>query len=328
MQRRSLIALVVAAVLGLIALTGLALVVGGDDRRAGALGDEAGSLRWRVRMDGQWMAELSSLRGCSVRRAVRQQQVGPATDKSVGARRLEACELTFAWAEKPLRDWIKAMLQGQQQRKLVELYAVNLADRAQHVKLELEQTLIKKVVFPQLVKENTPGAAYELSLVLQPEQILRTDPASGLASNWSPPRAPTRNNFRLSFQGQIMQSATGMGPVAVTQELSEQADPTGAAGDVTYAMGGLVLDDLTLTTQRTPIINLEQWYRTFVIEGQNDESQEKTIQLEQLDPQTNAIIFTLSLSGVGVYGASDNQGAGTRAYTLYAEGVAYSEPTP
>ena len=337
----------VVAVVGLIVVTavGILAVGGEDDRRAGALVTSGGGYPWVLKAGATRIGMLESLDGCRKRGTVQEslsvdENGNPVSEKALGSElTIVPCVMRFdSRVHTSLFTWIQSTLDGTPQRRDLTLLRVNAQTNRVLTEIEVEDALISRIAFPRLEKSSTSGgtpATFELTAA--PDDLTRTEiNGIGPMESTHPGSAyPVRTSgFRLALQGisDLHQASGIVDPIVVTQQLIEQT-----GGIWRYSVGQLEVGDLevalgsssTSSSQLNAIADVDDWYEDFVIQGNNGPNYEKPGTIELLDPNTNAVVLTLGLAGVGIYdalGPVEPVNSGRKGYRFYLDGVSLVLP--
>ena len=334
MNRRPVIALAALAVAGLIGLGLLAVLAGDDDRRAGALvgGTAVAAENWVLRVDNQLVGQLASVETCGPVVAVVLQNVShtsgqPTQTATAGEKSQTSCVLRF----KPFQDpalvaWLNQTLNGQVVKRDLDVEAYS-ADGQGILKLQLDDSLIRQIVFPRV----TPGisGAYVVTVSVQPQAVVRQEPFNDNFLG-DPPESVA--GFQLKIDGQSVSDVRGVGPIVVDQQLSElhQSTPNGGVRTV-YQPGQLTVQQLKVTTEPDPQSPLANWFSSVVgAQTQAALNQSKQVTLSLLggnqQPGLN-IVFP----SMGIANATDSPDLTERTYSLYlrtSRSLALSVPPP
>jgi hypothetical protein len=197
--------------------------------------------------------------------------------------------------------------------------AVKCTDFNQNVAWEMDvfHTLVTGVGFPELNAASKDVG--RMTIKFSPE-FTRMKPGSGKLSQ--SPGSKTKqwitSNFRLTIPGLDCTRVSKVGALsltveAVTNAVGEQRDLQGA--------GGMNVPNLLVTLVEQAAQTFTDWHNTFVIQGKNDQSQEKEGTLEILAADMKEVLFTLKFHGLGIFRlAADKYEAGVeQVRTVTAE---------
>ena len=102
------------------------------------------------------------------------------------------------------------------------------------------------------------------------------------------------SNFRVSLDGLDLDSVARVGPLTLRRPLAEAAE----------------IPDLELTLSQAGSDSIVDWHRTFVIEGNNGEKEEKSGSIALLDPARRDTLLQVDLTGVGIFALERTTAAG------------------
>ncbi|MDP9492385.1 MAG: phage tail protein [Actinomycetota bacterium] len=335
MSRRSIIALVAAAVLGLIGIGVAAVLVSGGDRRLGALPEGTSPVSfWTLEVNGQNVGRPASVESCRPYAEVIESQhgsTGPAgtLDKRLGRVRYAPCVLKVGFSMGiPLFNWIKATVDRQPVKKNLVLKAFDESTDAV-VGLQLTNALIKKVVFPKAVAGSQ--APYLISLTIQPESVVR-DPSPSGGSGAQPSASPESGSLVFRLDGDDLDGLEAVGPIVLTQDVTEyQSTAPNGQTIVTTQFGRLRYEPLQVEVTRgnTATLELEQWFESSLSWSGNENQPEKDALLKIRDAVGNEFL-ELSFTDLGVFDALDGPNLDSRTYSLYVSdlGAVFSPIAP
>jgi len=199
----------------------------------------------------------------------------------------------------PFKDWVMASLDGNHQYKNGELIVADFNRKAVKSR-EFKNGLITEVGFPA-ADAASKDAAY-LSVKWQPET---TRFKAGDGSVISKPTNAKQTqfkaeNFRFTLDGFDKVNAKVSKVDAVTFKQTVQFDQIGATRDFEAVPGKIELSPLKITFAEAVADELYAWHEQFVINGNNDVSQEKTALLEFLDQKRENVLLSIEFTGVGI----------------------------
>jgi hypothetical protein len=280
---------------------------------------------------------IKSLEGCRARGGVvaepaQQGDPSPTRQKHLSTVDFVPCDVSLRLSDQaPALQWIKDMLAGQQQaRNVTILIGTSTGKRA--TEIQVQDALLSRVRFPKFdgSVSNTVPIVTELTLV--PEELERTDYGSNGPSmpNVQTAKSTTSSGFAFDLGISDTNYTQTVGPFEVTQEVTKQA-----AGEDTLfpqlQLGELSLGNLEVTQPSSHWQGFNSWFEDFVLDGDNDNSQEKNGSLAIRNPQNLAVLFTLNFDGVGIFDLDDIIAAGEtsilrRSYSLYIERATLTFP--
>jgi T4-like virus tail tube protein gp19 len=339
MSTRSIIALVVLAVLGLVGIGAAAVLFSDGDRSIGAIGSQSyGTTRYVLELSGTKVAGLESVDGCRTRGNVASFKSTSNTgqveiDKTVSNVRDEPCVLTIVVKDQTqLFQWIKATLDGQPQQKDLRLWAVNEQYKALS-EIEVNDGLISEIGFSSVGTGSTAAATIKLTVV--PDDLLRTN----YGANNGPPvqsgsvssKQGSAGRFEWALEGVPVTESSKtrrVSGVTVKQPLTESI--VGSQRLLTATPGALEIEEFEFELPWGWASTMDSWFHSFVVQGSNSGGQEKNwATLKLLDSTLTQTMLTLSFTRVGIYDARDSiagEGA-NKVYSLYAEGLTLVLPS-
>jgi hypothetical protein len=200
----------------------------------------------------------------------------------------------------PFRDWIKSSLDAAHIYKNGELVMADFNRKAVKSR-EFKNALITGVTFPAADAKNK-DATY-LNVEFQPET---TRFKKGDGSTISKPANQKQTqfkaeNFRFTLDGfdAVNAKVSKVDSLAIKQ--TTKWDEIGATRDFELVPGKLEMPNLKITFAEAVVDDLAAWHETFVINGQNDVSQEKTWLLEFLDQKREAVLLAIEGKGCGIF---------------------------
>jgi hypothetical protein len=307
------------AVLGLLVVSGIGLLVAGDgDRRLGALPTADPAETWVLQVGSQTVGQLASVETCGPRAELvdhrTQDPSGtPVLTSTAGRRANTPCILRFKpfGMDTALFDWLRQTLAGQPTKKNLTLHAYDAIGNGL-VRLELQNSLIKQILFPRLTGGN--ANAYLITLTVQPETVVRDESFSG-GMQANPGENVAAFEFRLA--GQTLNTVRAVGPIVVNQALVPYVMSTAQGGTrYLYTVGDLTVEHVDVTIDRDRTSMLESWLTSFVIQGQAGANDHKAATLELLKGNQQ-VGLTFTFASLGVVGAADNAGLTERTYSLF-----------
>lgn len=220
--------------------------------------------------------------------------------------------------DKSFYNWIALALQGQH----VSLNgAIVGADFNGNVvsRLEFQHALITEVTFP--ASDATSKDTARMSIVLSPEQTVLNRKASGKLSVKGPSTQKRwlSSSFRLSIDGLDTKRVTKIDALTIKLPRISVGDDTQAClhCDLPLAPTRLDFPHVVVTTGE-PAESLYDWFETFVIAGNNDDSQEKGGTLEYLATDLKTVLFTIKLRNLGIFELMPVVGEGSSLPRLLA----------
>jgi len=216
-----------------------------------------------------------------------------------------------------LADWIKATFAGSTfLRKDGAIVALDhtLTERR---RVNFFHALITEVGMPALDASSKDPA--KLTVVLEPEFTRTTEPHPGkYAAQLCKTKAWLTSNFRLNIDGVDMSKTRAVDALAVKVVFS--SDDIGDVRDIEKTPTYVSFSNVVVEVLRSGSQSLEQWFQSFVIQGNATDDQEKSGSLEYLDPAQGSALLTLNFNHVGIFElAPDSGGSSDKVATLIAK---------
>lgn len=196
---------------------------------------------------------------------------------------------------------------------------------------EFKQALIKEVAFP---KGDASGKepAY-LTTKFQAELVTYK---KGDGAKVSKPFSNTQttyfpSNFRLELDGLAQTSAKVSAVESLVIKQSTTTDAIGDARIYEHIPGKMEMPNLKITFNEASIDEIMAWFQTFVLEGKNDVTQEKTGVMSFLDPTRTKVLLALEFQGLGIFSLnpadqSNNEGKVASAVAeMYCDNIVFKE---
>ena len=203
------------------------------------------------------------------------------------------------------------------------------ADFNQNVTWQMDvfHTLVTGVRFPELDASSKNLGL--LTLTLTPE-FTRIKPASGKLSQslGSKTKQWITSNFRLTIPGLDCTRVSKIGALNLTFDVPDS--PVGEQRDYQKLPSVLNVPNLVVTVPEQFGQSFIDWHTTFLIQGKNDQSQEKEGTLEFLTPDLKETLFTLKFHSLGIFRLTadkfDAHSETTRNLTaeMYCEAMEFS----
>lgn len=170
--------------------------------------------------------------------------------------------------------------------------------------LEWRNGLITEIGFP--APDASSKDAANMTIKITPETT-RYKNGSGKVdvSKYAPGKGEQRkwvlSNFRLSIQGceDACKRVNKIEAIRVKQRIVE--NPVGELRDYEKEPANLEIPNLVITMAESHADQFYDWHRSFVIDGKNGQSDEKTGQLDYLTPDLGTVLFTLNFHGLGIF---------------------------
>lgn len=209
--------------------------------------------------------------------------------KHLGPARYEPITISFGLSLAPVvYEWIAAWWSGNQVRKSGVIQSLGLDQKVVN-QLEFEDASIALTDLPGL--DASSKAMCALSLTLAPRRTARSKPAGQAKVVMSKAQKAWRaSNFRLEIDGLDCSRVSKVSGLAV---------PGRAPTDFPSI-------DIALSTVGAE--SWLEWHESFVVQGQNDDSHERTGELVYLSPDGNSELGRVKLHNLGIFRiASESQ---------------------
>lgn len=294
-------------VVGLLIVAALGVAVSNPEiagQLRGAAARGAGSTapgNLAIELDGNKVGFVRSVNGGAITAEVIQEQAGPEpyVRKHIGAPEYEDIEMQIGFGmSKPIYDWIQASWGMDYQRKngviLAADFDYNIKERR-----EFFDALITETEIPAL-DASSKEAAY-LTLKVSPD-YLRTGKASGKVAadtGKSTQKAVLLSSFRLTIDDLDTSRVSKIDSLTVRQSVTR--DDLGDARDYAQEPGKIEFPNLKVTFSDASAASWRGWHESFVVQGNNDASWEKTGKLEILSPNQKDVLLTIKFHGLGIF---------------------------
>jgi tail tube protein gp19 len=277
---------------------------------------------YTLELDGAPAGLLQNVEGGDMKAEVHSGGTGgPYANKRIG--QLEFSPFRFqvgADMAPSFYDWITASWDAKVPRRHGAVLMVDASSQVTE-RREFRDAVLTETSFPAF-DTSSKDPAY-ISVRMEPEQI-RTSKGSG-----SVPAAPktqrpwTVNSFRLDIAGLDCSRVQKIEPFTVKQavknvSLGDQRVPTKEATLLTFS-------DVVVTLPNAAADTWQAWTKSFLVDGKNDDSQEKIGDLILLGPDAKAEIARIHLFGLGIKSLARQTAAnqpGVLVATMYCERAA------
>ena len=254
---------------------------------------------------------LKSLEGGNVKAAVMTEGVSAHNTvfKSIGIPEIDDVSFQIGLSSSPqLNDWIQRSWENNYQRQDGALYT---ADFNYEIKShrEFKEALITEVGFPAC--DSASKDAGYMSVKFRPESIT-TKPASkgeklrGVFSEHQKLWLPA--NFRLTIDGleKALKQCNKVEALTVKQTVVKLE--SGNARIYEIEPGKLEFPNLVFTVPESHAEPLIKWHERFVLEGKNEQTEEKTGSLTFLAPNLKDELGEIKFTGIGIFNISADKG--------------------
>ena len=202
--------------------------------------------------------------------------------------------------DKSFYSWIALALQGQPVSLNGAIVGVDLRGNVVS-RLEFQHAQITEVTFP--AADATSKDAARMSVVLSPQQTVLNRKASGILSVKGPAaqKRSLSSTFRLSVDGLDTTKVSKIDALTVKLPRISVGDDTQACLHCELPPPQKIDFPHVVITTIEPADSLYEWFEKFVIEGNNDDSQEKGGTLEYLAADLKTVLFTIRLRNLGIF---------------------------
>jgi len=254
-----------------------------------------------LKLDGQDAGFIKSIDGGAIYADVINEPAGPSSfvKKHVGPPQYEEFAIQIGWwMAKSVYDWVEASWQMNYARKngSVTNYDVNLQARSER---EFFNALITEVGVPAM-----DAAAKDqcyLTVKFAPEYV-RHRAASGKAT-LPPVKAAQEmwlpSNFRLEIDGLDCSRVSHIDPFIVRKKAV--ADHIGNARVDLKEPGRIEFPNLAITVAETSAATWFDWFESFIITGNNADTQEKSGALVFLAPNRQTELGRVTFFKLGIF---------------------------
>jgi len=193
-------------------------------------------------------------------------------------------------------SWVSDLLGGKPTRKSGRIVSYDAALSQKSVR-EFANALITEVGFPAL-DGASKDAAY-LTLKFAPEVVrFKKGDGSKLVSS-KEDRSFVASSFAIQIPGLDTKAVSKIDAITVKQTVAKSE--VGEARDYLKEPGKLEFPNLKVTFTESAAESWAAWHQSFVIDGKNDDSQEKTGSIVFLDPTRSKTLLTLDFVGLGIF---------------------------
>ena len=260
-----------------------------------------GGGKFALELDGKEAGWLSSAEGGYAMSDVIEEKLGPdaIVRKHIAGVKYEDLTVECGTGmSAAFYDWIRSSLTSTYTRRDGALVALDYSFKQQS-RLTFRNALIREVAFPALDAASKDAAKLTVRIAPEFTQHQRQS-GNGFKTSvdvkqkkWSPA------NFRLKLDGLNVPGVNKIAPIVVTTVVVENA--TGELRQYEQTPLHVEVSDLVVTLAEKDAEALVDWHEDFVIKGNNGADREKSGTLEFLTPDLKDVLFTLTLSGLGIY---------------------------
>lgn len=234
--------------------------------------------------------------------------------KHLGAVRYTDIVLTCGTnMEKPFWSWLADTVAGKSSPREGAIRMLDF-DRKEREVARFTNALVTEIGFPAL--DAASKDAFLLTVRITAERVQRQRGSGASEAGTVKSKQAVVSNFRVSLDGLNLDNVARVGPLTLRRPLAEAAE----------------IPDLELTLSEAGSESIVDWHRTFVIDGNNSERDEKSGSIALLDPALRETLLQVDLSGVGIFALARTAAAGgtdaiSRITTrMYCEGMRLIPP--
>jgi hypothetical protein len=251
-------------------------------------------------LDGVKCGYVKSVDGGAISAEVINEPAGPSyfTKKHIGQPKYEDVAFQFGFSMTPdIYNWISDAWSMNFTRKnclLTSLdYSLNAKDAVQ-----FDHCLITETTIPAC-DGSSKEPAY-LSLKLAPEYT-HPAPATSISGDYGKNQQKVwlPSNFVLAIDGLDCSKVNKIDSFTVKQ--NAVTDDIGDARDMLKEPGKLEFPNLRITFAEATLQTWKAWFDSFVVQGNNDESQEKSGTLTFLSPNRQDQLLTIKFHNLGIF---------------------------
>jgi phage tail-like protein len=248
-----------------------------------------------LQLEGHVVAELVSAFGGAAEREVvaNPNAPGGVVRKSPGKLSYDPIILQIGGATtKAVFQWIADTWAHHGSKKSGVIIKVNAAGKDAG-RLEFTNALLTEITLPAF--DATLRDPATMRLKLQPASTVRK---LGTGADLGIPPVPAKAwllpNFRLTIDGIDTTKTVRIGALTV-------AVATTPAPDGSVNPGSIAVSSLAVTFPEITAAGFLSWLQSFVIDGHNDPSQEKTATVAMLSPNLQEVFLTFTLHNIGIF---------------------------
>lgn len=213
--------------------------------------------------------------------------------KQLGAVRYTDIVLTCGIAmEKPFWSWLSDTVAGKGSPRDGALRILDF-DRKERERATFTNALVTEIRLPPL--DAASKDAFQLTVRITAEHVRRERGSGASLPATVKGKQVQVANFVVSLKGLDLTRVARVGPLTLRRQLAE---------------GHVEIPDLELTVPETGSESLVDWYREFVIEGNNGDADERSGSISLLDPAGKETMLQLDLTGVGIFALERTAAAG------------------
>jgi len=248
-----------------------------------------------LQLEGQVVAELVSASGGAADREIVANLHDPSgvLRKSPGKLSYDPIVLQIGGATtKEVFQWIADTWAHRGSKKSGVIIKVNAAGKDAG-RLEFTNALLTEMTLPAFDAAQRDAATMTLKL-LPASTVRRLGTGVSLGIPIVPAKSWQLSNFRLSIDGLDTSRTSRISALTV----AVAAIP---APDGSFNPGNISVNNLAVTFPEISAAGYLSWLQSFVIDGHNDPSQEKTATVVMLAPNFAEVILTFTLHNIGLF---------------------------
>ena len=290
--------------------------------------------RFLVQLDGTTVGFADSVEGGDVYSDVVEEKVAAdgVVHKHLAGVKYEDLTLTVGANMAPaLYDWIASTLDHKHERKDGAVLFQDYTG-AEKERLTWQHGLITEIGFPAL--DGASKDAGHMTVKFAPEVTRHAKGSGKIEPVTVGPKQKkwVVNNFRLSIDGVDCTRVQKIDALTVVQAAT--SDAIGDARDPAKQPSTLHIPNLVVTLAEAHADDYIAWHEDFVVNGNDGAADEKTGTLEFLSTNSQDVLFTLALSGLGIFrltrlqSADGTSGIASVEAQIYCEELKFSYPKP
>ena len=252
--------------------------------------------RFVLMLEGVVCGLVTSPQGGTISAPVVREPRGAFVHKRLGAPAPEAIELFLDLSlQKLVYEWINEFWQGRALAKSGSLIALDANFHAT-TELQFENAVISATTVPAVDAMSETACALAVQLSPRATKLRNASgPVAGLAPKQ---KAWLASNFRLNIEGLDTTRVSSVSALTITNGEKSAADrlrlPAGTSGAIDFPNLRVLFVEQSSKTWA-------DWHDQFVVQGKNDDTQEKTGSLVFLSPDRQSQLGSVRFSGLGIY---------------------------
>ena len=195
---------------------------------------------------------------------------------------------------KPFWTWLSDTVAGTSASRDGALRIFDVAGKERE-RVTFSDAVVTEIDLPPL--DGSSRDAFRLSVRVTAETVQRGSDAATPAPLDPRGKQALVSNFSVALDGLDLKRVARVGPLAIRR-------PPG---------GSVEIPHLELTLAEAGSESVVDWHRTFVIDGNNGDSEEKSGSISLLDPALKQSLLQIDLKGVGIFALEGTPAAGTDA---------------